>query len=240
MRAIIRALLGAAAALAAAAPAAATVIASSSFDTGPEGWAQGEFDGPNGQPSAGVDYLPGEIAIPHDNYDIASFLAPAAYLGNLSAARGGTLSYDLTDAFNDGQADGSGTAWSAYVSVYGANGRLIYGGLEDRLPSRTGFSHFQIHLTAATFYTEGNLRTGTGPTLGGRRVTQQEFDDVFADVARLGIPADFSSGDDSSRLDNVVLTAAVPEPAAWSLLIGGFALTGVALRRSVATLSKEI
>lgn len=44
------------------------------------------------------------------------------------------------------------------------------------------------------------------------------------------IGAVFNSSGNSFEFDNLS-TAAVPEPAAWALLIGGFALTGATLRR---------
>jgi len=40
-------------------------------------------------------------------------------------------------------------------------------------------------------------------------------------------------GDAFTGLDNVSFTAAVPEPATWSLMIGGFGVMGAALRRRV-------
>ena len=36
-------------------------------------------------------------------------------------------------------------------------------------------------------------------------------------------------------LDGVNLTAAVPEPASWAMMIGGFGMIGAALRRSRRT-----
>jgi hypothetical protein len=217
----------------ATAPAQAGILASATFDAGDEGWLQGGFDGPDdGQPDTGVVWTAGAIVVPHDYYSYAGFIGSEAFSGDLTAARGGTLSFDLSDAINDGQPNGAGVAWTAYVSLYGANGMLIYGGLKDELPAVNGLTHFSIILTAANFYTDGNLASGSGPTLGGRPVTQEEFDAVFANVARLGIPADFSSSaNDYSTLDNVVLTSGVPEPASWAMMIGGLGAIGVGMRR---------
>jgi hypothetical protein len=215
-------------------PAHAGVFASATFDDGAEGWLQGEFDGPApGNPDTGLLWSGGAIVIPHDNYNYAGFIGSEAFQGDLSATRGGALSFDLSDAVNDGQPDGAGVAWTAYVTFYGANGMLIYGGLYDALPSTSGFTHFSVDLTAANFFTDGNLATGSGPTLGGRPVTQAEFDAVMANVSRMGIPADFSSSaDDLSTLDNVLLTTAVPEPASWALMLAGMGGIGLGMRRS--------
>ncbi len=210
------------AALALAAPLEAGVIASSTFDTDSEGWLQGAFDQqPSGDPIVVGYVAPGYINIDADRYPYAGFLAPSKFLGDLTAARGGTLSFDLTDAHLDDAAPDN--RWTAYVALVGANGMLIYGGLKNQFPDTTQFTHFSFSLTADSFYTEGNLASGHGATLGGRLVTEAEFDAVLADVARFAIPADFVTGiEDNSSLDNVVLTAGVPEPVTWALALAGF------------------
>jgi len=43
--------------------------------------------------------------------------------------------------------------------------------------------------------------------------------------------------DNMAGLDDVSVTNAVPEPASWALLIGGFGLTGLAMRRRQAALA---
>nr|WP_281422184.1 PEPxxWA-CTERM sorting domain-containing protein [Sphingobium xanthum] len=43
----------------------------------------------------------------------------------------------------------------------------------------------------------------------------------------------------NTGLDNISLTplGAIPEPASWALMIGGFALAGAAMRRSKTSVS---
>ncbi len=49
---------------------------------------------------------------------------------------------------------------------------------------------------------------------------------------------DFSSSSKAFEIDNVSVTAAVPEPATWGLMLVGFGLVGVtARRRAVATVA---
>jgi len=83
----------------------ASVIASSTFDTNDEGWMNGNFDGTTGSPTS-VNYFStggnpaGQIQV-YDNYYWNAFLAPAAFLGNQSAAYLGTLTFDIYDNYTD-------------------------------------------------------------------------------------------------------------------------------------------
>jgi hypothetical protein len=47
---------------------------------------------------------------------------------------------------------------------------------------------------------------------------------------QIGSGTDFAGGNDFA-IDNIVVSAAVPEPTSWALMIGGFGLAGAALRR---------
>lgn len=53
--------------------------------------------------------------------------------------------------------------------------------------------------------------------------------------------AGFQGGNDESwGIDNISLTAAVPEPASWMLLIAGFGLVGAAIRRRQHTPTRRV
>ncbi|MBT2188181.1 PEP-CTERM sorting domain-containing protein [Sphingobium sp. H33] len=64
----------------------------------------------------------------------------------------------------------------------------------------------------------------TFTTAGGRLDLQ--FDNYLSDTT-----------DVDAFLDNVRVSGAVPEPATWAMMIGGFALAGTAMRRRKAAVS---
>ncbi|MFS0736543.1 PEPxxWA-CTERM sorting domain-containing protein [Sphingomonas sp. 1P06PA] len=206
-------------ALACAMPAHAAVIASSDFATGDEGWTIGEFTGigPNLTPT----YDPiGQLISTGDVAANVAFIASSAYLGDQSGAFGGSISFDLSDASNDG------TNYSP-LSLTGA-GITLYA-RPTPPPSTTALSAFNISLVGASFVTSDPFGTS------GATATDAQLLAVLADLDQLAILADWQSGGDFSQLDNVVLSdgaTAVPEPAAWALMIGGFGLAGTALRRA--------
>ena len=114
------ALAGAAAILAAAAsPAIASPIVSSSFDTGTDGWtADGDVASFSHQAAGGN---PGGYiaAVDAAQGPIIYFVAPAAYLGDLSAALGGLLSFDLnvtSGAYTTSREDVTITGGGATIS----------------------------------------------------------------------------------------------------------------------------
>lgn len=59
---------------------------------------------------------------------------------------------------------------------------------------------------------------------------------VYGDAGETFTSLGLSSRSNSFEIDNLRI-AAVPEPATWALMIGGFALAGAALRRRKATVS---
>ncbi|WP_293452811.1 laminin B domain-containing protein [Phenylobacterium sp.] len=209
--------LAAAAALILATPAAAAVIAASTFDDGAEGWLDGDFT--VGNSTGPVAYDPAGFITVADAFPYNAFLAPAAFRGDQRAANRGTLSFDLGDDLNDGD------VVTALVTFRSA-GQLYYGGVVTTPPAASGFTHYEIVISAATFL------LGDPGLLTGTQVSEAAFAEALRHVDQLAINADFHSGEDAARLDNVVLTSgAVPEPAAWALAVTGFGVMGAALRR---------
>ncbi|NNM76100.1 PEPxxWA-CTERM sorting domain-containing protein [Sphingomonas sp. ID1715] len=70
-------------------------------------------------------------------------------------------------------------------------------------------------------------------TLGASRTFTGTFDLAAGEVIGIGVNNAGGFGGDSTGLRFVVTQniAAVPEPAAWAMMIGGFALAGTAARR---------
>lgn len=211
--------LAAAAALILATPAAAAVIAASTFDVGAEGWLNGDFT--VGNSTGPVAYDPAGFITVTDAFPYNAFLAPAAFRGDQRAANRGTLSFDLGADVNDGDA-------VAALVTFRSAGQLYYGGVIASPPATSGFTHYELVVSAATFL------LGDPGLLNGTQVSEAAFAEALRHVDQLAINADFHSGEDFARLDNVVLTAgAVPEPSAWLLAVAGFGLMGAVLRRRV-------
>ncbi|GGE10005.1 hypothetical protein GCM10011529_15430 [Polymorphobacter glacialis] len=60
---------------------------------------------------------------------------------------------------------------------------------------------------------------------------------VVADSSNATLTFGFRNDPDFYNFDDVSLTSMVPEPASWMLLIGGFAMTGAAMRRRKVALA---
>lgn len=215
--------------LLAAAPAAAQVtLVGSTFDAGAEGWRSGDFYGTGaGNPSTWVAAggNPGGFIRTTDVSNIAGFIAPAAYLGNRSAALGGSfrldMRVDLAPNTNIAQLRLSNGTLDLYF--YGAD------------PAVDSWSTLVVPLTASSAWRVGTATSS--PTPGtGTVATQAQLLAVLSNLTQLRVLADQHNGTDRTDLDNVaLLTAApssVPEPGTVMLVATGLlAVGGAAARR---------
>lgn len=126
------------------------------------------------------------------------------YYGFLQSNNGSTSTVSQTVSLAAG----------TYVVSWLAGGRLNYSGAVNYTVS-LGNQIFSGGLTQHQAFTP----TSASVTLG-------------AGTYDLTFSAHTASGDNSALIDKVSITAAVPEPALWGLMIGGFGLTGAAMRRS--------
>lgn len=193
--------------------------ATSTFDTDADGWTVSDFTVGGGTPAS---WLPAGMIQTFDAYSWTVFSAPAKFLGDQSAVYGGSLSFDLQDTAKDGDADNYFT-----VVLKGAGLTLSWFG---GAPSTTTLAHFDAMLS------ESDTRWRVGPctqiSLCATVPTAVQFQSALAGLELLQIDADWKSGGDDSRLDNVVLAAAVvPEPESWALMLLGLAGVAGVLRR---------
>jgi hypothetical protein len=131
-----------------------------------------------------------------DNFD-TFFRAPVAFLGNQSAALGGTLSFDtITD---------TGLDYNGADVVIKGNGKVL---VYDVAPT-TGANWSSVTLTVSP---SANWRLNT---LNGAAANVADFQSVLANVSELWITAEYHAGTETTGLDNVALSA-VPEPKAMS------------------------
>lgn len=203
------------------------VIASNTFDAGVEGWSAVAAD----PGSAGYDIVLGAAGVFQstggnpggytqtadlDNNDTL-FVAPAAYLGNLLAAIGGTLTYDLL--YNN-------------TLDYNGNDVVIKGGgivlkYDRPIPALTpnGWTPLSVTLAPGAGWT--NHTTGQAATLA-------DFQQAFANVTAMWVMAEFTNGVvETTGIDNVVLSDAgdVPEPSTGVLVGVGAVLLAAGIRR---------
>lgn len=190
-------------------------LVESHFDTGSQGWLALNGVISQGWQSAGGN--PGGYVEASDvgGGRVWVFQAPAAYLGNQLAALGGTLAFDLkvtTTGFpmaND---------WGD-VKLGGAGMELVI----DAGPS-PGLDWTPYSVTLAP----GNWRHDHA---AGALATAADLAAVLANLEFLRIRGEFSAVLDHGGLDNVVLAAAIPEPATGMLWLAGLAVLGGAARR---------
>ncbi|WP_435021346.1 laminin B domain-containing protein [Tundrisphaera sp. TA3] len=199
------------------APAAAAFIASSTFDTGDDGWTLAG-DSTSAVPTyVATGGNPGGFLRGFDETVGGTWYwdAPGKFLGDISAAYGQALTFDLRQR-------GDGTLFDE-PDIILRNGalRLVYDTTVNPRPN--------IWTTYSVLLTESSgWRIGT---LDGAIATRSQFLAVLSGVDRLRIRGEFIDGPDSGDLDNVILgSAAVPEPSSLSLW-GVAAATGLLFAR---------
>jgi len=187
----------------------------SSFDTDADGWFVSDYQG-NG--SAAANWIGGVIQT-NDLFGETAFHAPTKFTGDWSSLYGSTLSFDLTEVGRDGAADD-------YYTAHIASGSSVmywYGGAPQ-----TDFTTFVAQLSATdTRWRLGG--SGFSPT-SGVAPTAAEFQSILGNITRLQINAEFITGADNTRLDNVIL-GAVPEPQTYLMLGLGLGVLVVAAKK---------
>ena len=187
----------------------------STFDIDADGWYVSDS---LGKGTGTANWISGVIQTA-DQFGETSFHAPAKFNGDWSSLYGSTLSFDLTEVGRDSGADAYYTA----IVASGANVLYWYGGAP-----LTTFSTFVAPLTELdTRWRLGG--TGFNPA-SGTAPTAAEFQSILGNITRLQINAEFITGADNTRLDNVIL-GAVPEPQTYLLLSLGLFAVATKLRR---------
>ncbi|MBN1845045.1 MAG: hypothetical protein JW810_05140 [Sedimentisphaerales bacterium] len=171
-------------------PAEGLVV--STFDAGPAGWLVVGFPGGYGLPVtggvapdwAGTAGNPGGAIRCGDWYAETFFSAPAAYLGDQSAAFDTALSFDIHITYTDG------AAYPAVILV-GASKALYY----------------TVMSTPVGVWTTRNIPLRQGWKRNswlGTDATDADMLEVLSDLRGLYINAEWKTGSDLTTLDNVV------------------------------------
>jgi Laminin B (Domain IV) len=205
----------------AALEASASTIAISTFDTDADGWRIGDFFDTTGD----IDpaYVasggnPGGFIRTSDLFSWNAFQAPAGFIGDQSAAYGGSLNLDMQVLTHDG------LNYSMVVIGDGVTS------LQFRTaPPGTSWTSYSIPLLASAGWEIAN----GGPP--GPAATESQLQDVLSGLTFLNLDADWQTGDDRVDLDNVELCSrtgcdvrpptGVAEPS--SLVLFGTAALGV-------------
>jgi hypothetical protein len=182
-------------------------IATSTFDTGDEGWrltGDSTTTVPTYVPTGGD---PGGFINGVDQVDGGTwyFVAPSKFLGNDSAAYSQDLSFEL-------RMRGDGPLFeNSDVILIGAGLTLAYH--TTAIPQDQVWTSYNIALDESSGWKVGDS-TGPAPT-------QAQFLAVLSDLTGLQIRGEFITGPDNGDLDNVTM-GAVPEPS--TLMLAGLAL----------------
>ena len=199
----------------------AATLAESTFSAGAEGWEVGDFFSSTGATSptwlaAGGN--PGGFIQTTDIFDWNAFQAPAAFLGNQSAAYGGSLHLDSQVLASDG---------ADYPMVAISDGSTIL--QFPTAPPGTAWTSYDISLLASAGW---EVSDGAGNSLGA--ATEAQLQTVLGNLQFLNVDADWLTGNDTVGLDNVRLssprTTGVPDGGS-SLALFSIAVVGLAALR---------
>jgi len=186
----------------------------STFDTDAEGWtAAGDVEGPLSWSATGGN--PGGHAVIDDRTTggVTYFVAPAAFLGDQSAALGTDLTFDLMQIY-----PGSPDQFNSSDVVLQGGGLTLAHDTPVN-PGNGVWTSYGVRLEAPGWRLN---------SLSGAQATPEQFATVLSDLTALRIRAEYQTGADIGHLDNVAL---VPEPATWAMLGVGLAAIGVIGRR---------
>lgn len=160
------------------------------FDSGLSGWTfYGDARDLTHQPTFGNP--DGCIrAIDRNIGQLWGFSPPATFLGDISCAYGGSLSWDIhTNSFNSGTGSTSGD-----FEIVGAGMTLVF---DLPAPAIGTWVHRSVQMNESAGWRISTI-TGLVPT-------QAQFQAVLADVTAMRFRLEYSNSADTGNLDNVVL-----------------------------------
>ncbi len=203
---------------------AGPILVSSTFDSDTDGWTAIVTNASSTWAVQGVasaifdsDGSPGgSLRVTDPDSWWSYFVAPSRFLGNKSAAFGGTLSFDsryVTPADRyDNEAD---------VVLKGA-GLTLVRDVTSSLPG--SWTHYEVALSG------GAWRVNS--TFSGAVATDAQILAVLTNLDAMWINGEhFSPVKEVIALDNVVLAAPVPEPETYAMMLAGLGMLGAIARR---------
>ena len=206
-------------------------LASSTFESDIDGWRGLTTTGSpswsvvaSAMPLPDMDGNPdfsGSIVLVDPDNAWTYFSAPQKFLGNQSAAFGGTLSFDISVFMA-----GTSFANEAEVVLKGAGLTLTYDATTE-LPGGVQplvWTHFEIPLASGAWR--------VSDTFSGALATDAQLHAVLSDLGALWINGEYYTPvSEAIALDNVTLSTPVPEPETWALMLAGLGLLAAFGRR---------
>lgn len=206
-------------------PIAASALVSSTFDSDADGWTGLTTDGSPSwtaitsglTPVHSAEGMPdGSITLADPDSQWTYFSAPGKFLGDQSAAFGGSLQFDSRYVIA-----GTGYTNEAEVVLKGAGLTLVY---EITNSLSAAWMHFDAALVAGAWR--------VADTFSGALATDAQLLAVLTGLDALWINAEhFTPVMEVIALDNVNLLAPVPEPGMYTLLLAGLGVLGFIARR---------
>jgi hypothetical protein len=195
------------------APAAQAAEISSTFDSNLESWTV--FNDSEATP--GTISQVGSGGNPDGYLQLASvaattsLIAPAAFLGDLSAHDGGTFSWDGA-AFDEGSGSVPGSYAYGAIVITG-NGTTAYSPFipSANRPTTAGWSSYSQDFTAANFFTEEAVTTP---------VTQAAWEGILANVTSITLGGNTYGGFEDIGYDNIALSGGAPASTPGTLVYG--------------------
>ncbi|WP_246999845.1 alkaline phosphatase D family protein [Halosolutus gelatinilyticus] len=171
----------------------------STFDDDAEGWLISQNGGSNRPTYRASGGNPGgHISDDEDQGGIAWYYqAPFKFLGDREAFYGGQLSFDLRQARTDRQFDAEPVEGGDVLLASGDR-KLVYEFRGDQGNPGEEWTSYEVPLTADAIWID--------LTSGEPLATEERFRDVLANLEVLRIRGEYRAGDDTSYLDNVVVT----------------------------------
>ena len=125
----------------------------------------------------------------------------------------------------------NGTPFLAVPSENSASGTATY-------TAAGAITSFSFDWGTPDSYNTLTFRDGNGNAIASYTGSGPSFTGTYTFASGTNIrTVDFSSTSKAFEIDNVSVTAAVPEPATWALMLAGFGFVGFAARRRATAVS---
>lgn len=143
----------------------------------------------------GSDGRPGYLEWTDSSSDTASLDLPPNFTGNLSAAMGGSLSFDMALLEASSSRSLGPNLRDPTVKIRGTNGRIM------------SYLHPEVPTSSDWLTMEAPFEEGYWVNSSGRALTRSEMEAILRDVRDIEMRVEYVHGSETMGLDNIHLTA---------------------------------